>query len=189
MLHVIADTILTDLKSIKRKVSNLLGCNLMLQAHNAFMSDNNLLSKWHTELNLSWPPDLLRLAQWHERCNSTAQRVLRKTTVVFCGVSESVCVCWGALSQILYHHHVFILAGGGRADYEAKWGERYRHTRGLVATSFMPRSRAAKPSVINIYSHFFICIGHCLVMTIKINNRAVPGPVLFSGSSSAFHSG
>lgn len=161
------------------------------------MHSRPTITFWASDI-LSWTClDLLTscagcvcLAKWHERCNSTAQRVfLGRTTVVFCGVSESVCVCWGALSQILYHHHVFILAGGGRADYEAKWGERYRHTRGLVATSFMPRSRAAKPSVNNIYSHFFICIGHCLVMTIKINNRVVPGPVLFSGSSSAFHSG
>lgn len=63
--------------------------------------------------------------------------------------------CKGALSQILHHHHhVFILAGGGRVDYEAKWGEKQTHTHtGLVATSFMRRSCAAKQSVICIYLH------------------------------------
>ncbi len=123
---------------------------------------NNLCSNWHTELNLSWPPDLLHWMRLphsvtcearHDHTNASSAP--RSRAEVFRGGSEPMFNCKGALSQILHHHHVFILAGGGRVDYEAKWGEKqtHTHTRGLVATSFMRRSCAAKPSVIRIYLH------------------------------------
>lgn len=74
----------------------------------------------------------------------------RSHTEVFCSDSEPVFDCMAALGQIR-HRHVFIQTGGGRVDDEAKWWGRDRHKQGLVATSFMRRSCAAKPSVIFIY--------------------------------------
>lgn len=63
------------------------------------------------------------------------------------------------------HHPVFILTGGGRVDDEAKGG-RNRHSRGLVATSFMRRSGAVNPSVIEfIWVNTFTT--HCLVDLVR----------------------
>lgn len=98
MLHVLANTLLIDLKSVKRKVSYLLGHNLTLQAHNAFMSDNNLLSKWHTELNLSWPPDLLR---WMRLPRSVTWEVQRYRTTCLKKDDCSVLRCFRVSVRLL----------------------------------------------------------------------------------------
>lgn len=79
-------------------------------------SGSGCLSRLCSMRSAAWPQTLL-LAQ---------EAALLRFVLVLRNDSN---VCKKAQSPVLHHHRrVFVLTGGGRFDYEAKWGEKQTHT-------------------------------------------------------------
>lgn len=106
----------------QRRGSTMHSCPTITLEHLTYWAEL-VLTFWPLALDVSPSLSDMRGATWPHKSSPC----LRSQTAVFSSDSEPMFNCTGALSQIL-HHHVFILAGGGRADDGAKWGEKQTHT-------------------------------------------------------------